>query len=263
MAKTIRFTYDGIDYTLEFTRRTVQMTEDDGFNLNLVDSKPATMIPLLFSGAFKAHHRFTKPDTIAQIFEAFPDKLTLIEKLGEMYSDAFETLMKDPEDAKSGVDDKLVMPSDSTKGGEGFGSGPLTIGEFFEQMCPIYMFFGITPQEYWDGDVDLAKWYRRKSEYEQKHENYIAWLNGMYVYQAILDCVPVLRAFSKATRPEPYLTEPFPITSKEREEKEEEEKRKCLKETKLHFEAYALRFNARFDEKQKAEKGDVANVRIT
>ena len=33
MAKTLGFTYKGVDYTLEFTRKTVSRMEQDGFSI--------------------------------------------------------------------------------------------------------------------------------------------------------------------------------------------------------------------------------------
>ena len=51
MAKTMTFTYDGKEYTLEFTRQTVIQTENMGFDAGLIDSKPVTSLTILFRGA--------------------------------------------------------------------------------------------------------------------------------------------------------------------------------------------------------------------
>ena len=84
MAKQIIFTYEGKDYTLEYTRRTVQQMEAEGFVGEDVEKRPMTLLPALFAGAFKAHHRFVKQEVIDKIFAAMPDKETLIGKLSEM-----------------------------------------------------------------------------------------------------------------------------------------------------------------------------------
>ena len=60
MAKQIIFTYEDKEYTLEYTRRTVKQMEDEGFVAREIDSKPMTLLPALFAGAFKAHHRFVR-----------------------------------------------------------------------------------------------------------------------------------------------------------------------------------------------------------
>lgn len=100
MAKQIVFTYEDKEYTLEFTRRTVKQMEDEGFVAQDIDRKPMTLLPALFAGAFKAHHRFVKQDVIDKIYAGMPQKEELIGKLAEMYNDPIVTLMEEP-DAKA------------------------------------------------------------------------------------------------------------------------------------------------------------------
>lgn len=104
MAKQIIFTYDGKEYTLEYTRRTIKQMEDEGFVARNIDDKPMTLLPALFAGAFKAHHRFVKPDVIDEIYSHMPDKEKLIEKLAEMYNEPIVSLMEEPEDSAKNVD---------------------------------------------------------------------------------------------------------------------------------------------------------------
>ena len=87
MAKTLIFTYKGNDYTLEFTRRTIQQMERSGFVASDIDNKPMTTLPALFAGAFLAHHRFEKREVIDDIYAHMPNKEELIGKLAEMYND--------------------------------------------------------------------------------------------------------------------------------------------------------------------------------
>lgn len=98
MAKTITITFEGTEYTLEFTRKSIQDMERNGFVASNIDSKPMTVLPDLFAGAFLAHHRFVKREVIDRIFAHLKDKYLLVEKLAEMYNDPFETLMGEPED---------------------------------------------------------------------------------------------------------------------------------------------------------------------
>lgn len=104
MAKQIIFTYDGKDYTLEYTRRTIKQMEDEGFVARNIDDKPMTLLPTLFAGAFKAHHRFVKQDVIDEIYAHMPNKDKLIEKLAEMYNEPIISLMEEPEDTAKNVD---------------------------------------------------------------------------------------------------------------------------------------------------------------
>lgn len=98
MAKQIVFTYGDKEYTLEYTRRTVREMESEGFVASKVDDMPMTMLPALFAGAFKAHHRFTKPSVIDEIYDLLPNKSDLIGKLAEMYNDPITSLMDEPDE---------------------------------------------------------------------------------------------------------------------------------------------------------------------
>ena len=64
-------------------------------------SRPMTLLPALFAGAFKAHHRFVKQETIDKIYAAMPNKEDLIGKLAEMYNEPIIALMEEP-DNKAG-----------------------------------------------------------------------------------------------------------------------------------------------------------------
>lgn len=104
MAKQLRFTYDGKDYTLEFTRRTVAEMEKKGFIASDITDKPMTTLPALFAGAFLAHHRFVKGDVIDNIYSKLTKKEDLIGKLAEMYNEPILTLVEEPEEAEGNLD---------------------------------------------------------------------------------------------------------------------------------------------------------------
>lgn len=97
MVKKIEFTYDGKDYCLEYTRRTVEEMENAGFNIDEITNKPMTMLPLLFRGSFRAHHRNIKPALVDIIFKAMPNKEELFAKLSEMYFAPIDSLMEESE----------------------------------------------------------------------------------------------------------------------------------------------------------------------
>lgn len=98
MAKQITFSYNGKDYKLEFTRRTVQEMEREGFEVDNIQSKPMTALPALFAGAFKANHRFMKRELVDEIYQAMPNKEGLIQKLAEMYNEPLQSLLSDPDE---------------------------------------------------------------------------------------------------------------------------------------------------------------------
>ena len=96
MSKQLNFEYKGNKYTLEFTRRTVEQMEREGFVADDLKSKPMTMLPTLFAGAFKAHHRYVKPDVIDEIYSKMTNKSDLIGKLAEMYNEPIAALLDEP-----------------------------------------------------------------------------------------------------------------------------------------------------------------------
>lgn len=104
MAKQLIFTYEGKEYTLEFTRRTVAEMEKKGFIASDITDKPMTTLPALFAGAFLAHHRFVKGDVIDNIYSKLTKKEDLIGKLAEMYNESILTLVEEPEEAEGNLD---------------------------------------------------------------------------------------------------------------------------------------------------------------
>ena len=61
MAKTINFTYEGKDYTLEFTRRTIRQMEDEGFVVclsirNCIKRAPKSTVPGQHRFGFEKPH---------------------------------------------------------------------------------------------------------------------------------------------------------------------------------------------------------------
>ena len=64
----------GVTYTLEYTRKSVEMMEKQGFIADDVEKKPMTMLPALFAGAFLAHHRFVKREIIDNIYKKLTHK---------------------------------------------------------------------------------------------------------------------------------------------------------------------------------------------
>ena len=103
MSKQLNFKYNGTEYTLEFTRRTVEQMEREGFVAEDVKTKPMITLPTLFAGAFKAHHRFVKPEVISDIYAKMTNKLDLIGKLAEMYNEPLLALFDEPTESSENL----------------------------------------------------------------------------------------------------------------------------------------------------------------
>jgi hypothetical protein len=86
------------EYVLEYNRQSVKTMESQGFVLDEIASKPMTMIPLLFSGAFIKNCRGTKRSVIDDIFNGISDKEGLMNALLEMYAETLSTLTDNNEE---------------------------------------------------------------------------------------------------------------------------------------------------------------------
>ena len=97
------------------------------------------------------------------------------------------------------MDSELVSSSLSATDGGGHNSSlpNFTYTERFYEMFPYYLSIGMTPEQYWESDCTLTKYYRKAEELRNEKRNQELWLQGMYVYEAIADVSPVLHAFAK------------------------------------------------------------------
>ena len=104
MSKQLSFEYQGKEYCLEFTRKSVEKMERKGFKVSDIMEKPVTTLPTLFAGAFIAHHSNIKPELVDEIFLKMKGKDNLIEKLAEMYNEPIMALIDEPDEAEGNVD---------------------------------------------------------------------------------------------------------------------------------------------------------------
>lgn len=94
MSKIV-LTYENKQYELEYNRQSVRQMEGQGFALEQITSKPVTMIPMLFEGAFIKNCKGTKRKVISDIYDSLENKTDLLEVLMEMYTDTLSTLTDD------------------------------------------------------------------------------------------------------------------------------------------------------------------------
>lgn len=95
--------------------------------------------------------------------------------------------------------------------------------EIFNEAFPYYLSVGMSYELYWYGEPNLVKAYREADEMRVDRMNYEAWLQGLYVYQAVGALYPVFNPFSKQKKAEEYLKEPIVITERARNQKAMEE----------------------------------------
>lgn len=87
---------------------------------------------------------------------------------------------------------------------------------------------GMTYEQYWYGDVTMVSAFLQADRARQKRENEKSWLQGMYIYDAILCASPALRAFSKS-KPTPYPDKPYTQRRSEQNARKNEEENERLK----------------------------------
>lgn len=117
-------------------------------------------------------------------------------------------------------------------------------------MFPQYLAMGMTYDQFWNDDVNLVKFYRKAWRIKRELREEELWLQGAYVYEAILDASPFLRPFpNNGTKPEPYCKEPYGYfgshTKKEKEDSETSE----MEKMKASLQAWAIETNKRFERK--------------
>ena len=103
----------------------------------------------------------------------------------------------------------------------------------------------MTYEQYWNEDSFLVKYDRKDYELQRDRENERMWLQGMYIYEALCDVSPVLRAFAKkGTKPIEYSTQPYAITKEEIERRRVEKEKAKYEQMKAKTNAFAIKFNA-------------------
>lgn len=123
----------------------------------------------------------------------------------------------------------------------------VTYTERFYEQFPYYLSIGMTPEQYWKGDPEWARAFRKADEIRMERRNQELWLQGMYIYEAICDASPILHAFAKrGTKPHPYADKPYPITEKQHKRSEEDKARATQEKGKRMMEAFMKAHNSKF-----------------
>ena len=115
----------------------------------------------------------------------------------------------------------------------------------FEEAFPYYLSIGMTPEQYWDGDVELCKFYRKKAKIDLDRENQSLWLQGMYIYETLLRVAPAFNALSKK-KPEKYMEKPYEFNTDHQEEKPADQQEKKLNENYDKLTAWMRSVNKNF-----------------
>ena len=114
-----------------------------------------------------------------------------------------------------------------------------TYTEQFYEVFPYYLSIGMTYDQFWNDDPSLACYYRQADEIRVERKNQEAWLQGLYVYEAICDVAPILQAMAKkGTKARPYSEQPYAITERQRRREAEEKERRVAMKGKRMMEMF-------------------------
>ena len=138
----------------------------------------------------------------------------------------------------------------------------LTFSEWADKLCVHYMAMGVPYNEYWHGDYTQLKYYAEAHRISVDRENYNAWLQGAYVYDALCAVSPVLNAFAKrGTKPAPYHKEPYGMKESETKKDAPTKTSKEVQEIQTlnasaRFASFMTQWNRRFEGKGGEADGD-------
>lgn len=90
--------------------------------------------------------------------------------------------------------------------------------QIFHEVIPYYLSIGMTYEEFYNQDVDLAIYYRKAHEIKEERHNSHLWLQGMYIYDAISTSLYNVFCRSKGQQSASYTSQPYPLTQKRQEE---------------------------------------------
>lgn len=110
----------------------------------------------------------------------------------------------------------------------------------------------MTYEQFWEQDVDLAKYYREAWNLKRDVRNQELWLQGAYIYEAILDAAPVLHPFAKkGTKATPYRDHPFELYGRKSNEARRGKEIKSDNKAKCVMEMMMLSINKKFEAKER------------
>ena len=102
---------------------------------------------------------------------------------------------------------------DSNNGREQSQPRPENYAEVLDRLCPIYMSWGMSWEQFWHGDCEAAKHFRKAAKLRERQRDYELWLQGLYVREAVLASIG--NAYlEKGKEPFTYPDEPYSFSAK-------------------------------------------------
>lgn len=105
----------------------------------------------------------------------------------------------------------------------------------FNEVCPFYLSIGMTYDQFWNDDVSMVVMYRKANDLKIEQQNQQAWLQGMYIYDAVSTVITNVWCKKKGQKPSVYAQKPYDF----KKEKLEEE---TVEEEKIKAQAWMINF---------------------
>lgn len=96
-----------------------------------------------------------------------------------------------------------------------------TYTEIFKEVLPFYLSIGMSFDEFYLQDVELAKFYRQAYEIKEDRHNAHIWLQGMYIYDAISTSLYNVFCRKSGQQAASYPSKQYPLTDKQKDEDQE------------------------------------------
>lgn len=112
--------------------------------------------------------------------------------------------------------------------------------KYLDLICPYYLMYGMTADEFWYGSLDRLEWYWQKHQFDIEARNQELWLQGLYIKIAIAS------ALDKKNK---YPEKPQRITEMTDAEKDADAKAKVEK-----MRAQLMEIKRRSDERNKRKE---------
>lgn len=122
---------------------------------------------------------------------------------------------------------------------------PETIPETFDRWFPFYLSIGMSSAEYWDGDASLPRYFRKAFKMRQERENELAWLHGLYFYDAVTSAMSHLSKDKKDHRG--YTPKPYASSKEEFEEEEKEKTEEAQAQAEVWMKSWAAATQKMFE----------------
>lgn len=113
---------------------------------------------------------------------------------------------------------------------------------------------GMTAEQYWDQDCSLARFYREAHNLNIQQQNYMAWLQGKYVYDALAALFPLFNSnVKRGVKPKAYV-KPYDLGLDTKEQLVDKNKKK-MNDGKAFMEMFMTQTNKKFKEKEARDHG--------